>query len=141
MDMPRSASLSSAFAESEARVASSEVSAKPGRRRFTLSYKRKIVALATGLPGGEIGALLRREALYSSHLTNWRKEIAHIDAKTPEPKRGRKPEPARAEKLVIDKLERELARTQRRLTQAEAIIDAQKKLCALLGLPISEESP
>ena len=146
MDRPSSASLSSALAESQALAASTvrpttEVSAKSARRRFTLSYKRKIVALATGLPAGEIGALLRGEGLYSSHLTHWRKEIARIDARTPEPKRRRKPDPARAEKQVIDQLERELARTRKRLVQAEAIIDAQTKLCALLDLPSSEELP
>jgi len=70
MDRPSSASLSSAPAESQALAASTvrpttEVSAKSARRRFTLSYKRKIVALATGLPAGEIGALLRGEGLYS----------------------------------------------------------------------------
>lgn len=120
---------------------SPEVLGKATRRRFTLGYKRKIVALAAGLPAGEIGALLRREGLYSSHLTHWRRLIAQLDAKTPEPKRGRKPDPTRAEKLKIDKLERDNARLEKRLKQAEAIIDAQKKLCALLGLPSSEELP
>lgn len=120
---------------------STEVAGKPTRRRFAISYKRKIVVLAAGLPAGEVGALLRREGLYSSHLTHWRREIAKIDAQTPEPKRGRKPDPARNEKIKIDKLERELARAQKRLAQAEAIIDAQKKLCALLGLPMVEEQP
>ena len=120
---------------------SAEVAAKSTRRRFTLAYKRKIVAMAAGLPSGEIGALLRREGLYSSHLTHWRQLVAALDASSPEPQRGRKPDPARPEKLKLDRLERELARTQKRLAQAEAIIDAQKKLCALLGLPSSEESP
>ena len=64
-----------------------------------------------------------------------------MDAKTPEPKRGRKPDPLRPEKIRIDKLERENARLEKKLKQAEAIIDAQKKLCALLGLPSSEELP
>ena len=97
--------------------------------------------MATNLPGGEVGALLRREGLYSSHLTNWRKEIARLDAQTVEPRRGRKPDPARPEKLMIEKLEREKARLEKRLVQAEAIIDAQKKLCALLGLPVCEDLP
>ncbi len=99
------------------------------------------MALATGLPSGEIGALLRREGLYSSHLTNWRHLLATHDAATSEPRRGRKPDPARPDRLRIEKLERELARSHKRLAQAEAIIDAQKKLCALLGLPSGEELP
>lgn len=51
---------------------STEVPGNATRRRFTLKYKREIVTLATGLPSGEVGALLRREGLYSSHLTHWR---------------------------------------------------------------------
>jgi len=121
--------------------ASTEVPGKATRRRFTLSYKRKIVALAAGIPDGELGAMLRREGLYSSHLTHWRRQVAALDAQTPEPQRGRKPDPTRPEKLRINQLERDLARAQKRLAQAEAIIDAQKKLCALLGLPSSEEQP
>lgn len=120
---------------------STEIPGKATRRRFTAAYKRRIVTLADGLPAGEIGALLRREGLYSSHLSQWRQQVATLDAHAPEPRRGRKPDPARPEKLKIDKLERELARTQKRLVHAEAIIDAQKKLCALLGLPGSEERP
>ncbi len=97
--------------------------------------------MAEGLAAGEVGALLRREGLYSSHLSNWRLILATLDAQTPEPKRGRKPDTLRNEQIRIDKLERENARLEKRLKQAEAIIDAQKKLCALLGLPISEELP
>lgn len=120
---------------------SAEIPGKATRRRFTTAYKRRIVTLAAGLPAGEVGALLRREGLYSSHLSQWRQHVATLDAHAPEPRRGRKPDPARPERLRIDKLERELARTQKRLVHAEAIIDAQKKLCALLGLPGSEERP
>ena len=120
---------------------STEVVRAATRRRFTLTYKRKIVTLASSLPPGEIGALLRREGLYSSHLTNWRHLLAAHDAAAVEPKRGRKLDPARLDRLRIEKLERELARSQKRLIQAEAIIDAQKKLCALLGLPSGEELP
>jgi len=120
---------------------STEVAGKPARRRFTLAYKRKIVDLAAGLADGELGALLRREGLYSSYLCNWRREVAALDANSPEPQRGRKPDPARPDKLRINQLERQLAHAQKRLVQAEAIIDAQKKLCALLGLPSSEELP
>lgn len=119
---------------------STEVVNPPSRRRFTLGYKRKIVAMADGLPPVEVGALLRREGLYSSHLTNWRRTLAVLE-QTSEPRRGRKPDPVRHERLRIEKLERELIRANKRLAQAEAIIDAQKKLCALLGLPSGEEKP
>jgi len=111
------------------------------RRSFTLAYKRKIVVLASSLPAGEIGALMRREGLYSSHLTDWRRLIARLDAQAPEPQRGPKPDLARPERLLNEKLERDNARLRVRLHQAEAIIDAQKKLCALLGLPSIEELP
>jgi transposase len=120
---------------------STEVSGAATRRRFTLAYKRKIVTLASSLPAGEIGALLRREGLYSSHLTNWRHMLAAHDAATAEPKRGRKPDPTRPDRLSHEKLRRENARLQIRLQHAEAIIAAQKKLCALLGLPSVEEQP
>jgi len=97
--------------------------------------------LSTGLASGEIGALLRRDGLYSSHLTNWRQQLAAVDAKVAEPRRGRKPDPTRPDRLKFDQLQREIARLQKRLMQAKAIIDAQKKFCALLGLPSCEELP
>ncbi|MGH8031028.1 MAG: hypothetical protein ACREO8_01350 [Luteimonas sp.] len=108
-------------------AASVEVPGKATRRRFTLAYKRRLVTLATGLASGEIGVLLRREGLYSSHLTNWRQPLAAVDAKVAEPTRGRKPDPTWPDRLKFDKLHRENARLQQRLMQAEAIIDAQKK--------------
>jgi transposase len=120
---------------------STEVSRAGTRRSFTLAYKRKIVVLASGLPVGEIGVLLRREGLYSSHLTHWRRLIATLDAQAPEPQRGPKPDLTRPDRLRNEKLERENARLRIRLQHAEAIIDAQKKLCALLGLPSVEELP
>lgn len=106
-----------------------------------MAYKRKIVVLAGSLPAGEIGALMRREGLYSSQLTDWRQLIARLDAQAPEPQRGPKPDLARPDRLRSEKLERENARLRIRLQHAEAIIDAQKKLCALLGLPSVEELP
>jgi transposase-like protein len=137
-------SLSTDLAKAPSRAAeppsSTEVVNPPSRRRFTLAYKRKIVAMADGLPPIEVGALLRREGLYSSHLANWRRALAGLE-QTSEPRRGRKPDPVRHERLRIEKLERELVRANKRLAQAEAIIEAQKKLCALLGLPSSEEKP
>ena len=141
LEIPISALAEAPGSAAKSVPGSTEVLAKPRRRGFTLGYKRKIVALAAGLPTGEIGALLRREGLYSSHLSHWRRQIESLDARTPEPRRGPKPDPARAEKIEIDKLTRENARLVKRLWQAEAIIDAQKKLCALLGIPPIEEQP
>jgi len=114
-------------------VDETEVSAKPRRRRFSPEYKLKIVEAAEQCRGkGEVGALLRREGLYSSHLVSWRREAL---AGLQERKRGRKPEPA--ERRRIAQLERENARLKLRLEQAEAIIEVQKKLSALLGITTS----
>lgn len=101
------------------------------RRVFSAAYKSRILAEADTCAVGELGALLRREGLYSSHLTAWRR-LRQVGGQTGlEPKkRGRKPSP---EKKRIEQLEQQLAKTQRRLEQAEAIIDAQKKLTVLLA--------
>lgn len=118
-------------------VRETEVSARPRRRQFSAEYKLRIVEAAERCRGkGEIGALLRHEGLYSSHLTTWRREaLAGLKKRT----RGRKPESA--ERRRIKQLERDHARLRRRLEQAEAIIEVQKKVSALLGitLPTVEE--
>lgn len=104
-----------------------EVQPRVTRRRFTVAYKRKIVKEAAQCAHGEVGALLRREGLYSSYLTKWREDYA---AGTLSDKaRGPRVNPNAAE---VKRLERENARLQRKLAQAEAIIDAQKKLARLL---------
>ena len=112
-----------------------EVVARPKRRRFAAEYKLRILREADGCKGpGEIGALLRREGLYSSHLVLWRRqreEAARIQLKTR--KRGPK---AKAQDPRVKHLERETARLQRRLKRAEAIIEIQKKVAALLGIPL-----
>ena len=113
-------------------VRETEVGARPRRRHFSAEYKLEIVEAAERCRGkGEIGALLRREGLYSSHLTTWRREAL---AGLQERKRGRKPESA--ERRRIEQLERETARLERRLEQAEVIIDIQKKVSALLGITV-----
>ena len=109
-----------------------EISAKAERRQFSAAYKLRVLQEAERCSKGEIGALLRREGLYSSHLTTWRRQqaagqLAGLAAKP----RGPKPNPE-AEKLK--RLRKENERLQRRLQQAEAIIEAQKKLSQLLGL-------
>jgi len=79
--------------------------------------------------------------LYSSHLTHWRKEVEEAEQAALAPKpRGPKPDLAKAESRRNEALEREVARLQRKLERAEQIIEAQKKLCELLGLPTEEET-
>ncbi|HVT17520.1 MAG TPA: transposase [Thermoanaerobaculia bacterium] len=113
-------------------VRATEVSARPRRRRFSAEYKLKIVEAAERCKGkGEVGALLRREGLYSSHLAVWRREAL---AGLRERQRGRKPEPV--ERRRVEQLERECARLKRCLEQTEAIIEVQKKLSALLGIAL-----
>ena len=118
-----------------------EVAALPKRRQFSPAYKRRIVreANACQVPG-EVGALLRREGLYSSHLTHWRREVKAGEnaALAPKP-RGPKPDLAKAESRRVEVLEREVTRLRQKLGRAEQIIEAQKKLCEILGLPADEE--
>jgi transposase len=108
-----------------------EVVEKPVRRKFTAEYKSRVLREADACaPGtGELGALLRREGLYSSHLTTWRRqrEQAELDALAPK-KRGRKAAEPHPLARRVAELERDNARLQRRLQQAEVIIDVQKKL-------------
>jgi len=116
-----------------------EVPEKAKRRQFTAEYKRSIVAQAEACrDDGAIGALLRREGLYSSHLTTWRrqKEQGELDALTPK-KRGRK---STANPLADEnhRLHAQVAHLSRRLEQAELIIDVQKKVSALLGISLPE---
>jgi transposase len=100
------------------------------RRHFSAEYKARILAEADACTErGQIGALLRREGLYSSHLDKWRKQRA-LGQLGPQ-KRGRKADPQAAE---IARLRQEVERLQGRLQQAETIIEVQKKLSELLGL-------
>jgi len=111
-----------------------EVVVKAQRRHFTAEYKRRILQEADACTQhGEIGALLRREGLYSSHLNTWRRQRARgeLQGLTPA-KRGRKADPQAAE---IVRLQRETERLTAQLARAELIIDVQKKVSRLLGLP------
>jgi transposase-like protein len=114
-----------------------QVAAKPQRRSFTAEYKRRLLkeADACTTPGA-VGALLRREGLYSSHLVEWRRARARgeLAALTPK-KRGRKPIPVDPRDRKIAKLERQLAHMTGRAERAEALVEAQKNLAALLGRP------
>jgi transposase len=115
-----------------------EVRERPARRRFTGEFKRRIVEEADACrEPGEIGALLRRHGLYSSHLVDWRAQYRQgaLNGLTPR-RRGPKPQKNPLADRVA-KLEREKARLEKRLLQAETIIEVQKKLSVLLGIPLS----
>jgi len=111
-----------------------EVVAKATRRRFTAAYKRKVLQEADRCERpGEIGALLRREGLYSSHLTAWRAARARGELGGDGTKRrGPKPKPRSPDVRRILQLERENRRLRARAERAEALVEVQKKLSALL---------
>jgi len=116
-----------------------EVSSKAQRRRFPAEYKRKVLQEADACTKqGELAALLRREGLYSSHLTTWRRlreagELSGLAAK----KRGPKARPVDDRDRTIAEQQREIARLAAKLERAEIIIDVQKKLvdCSGAGCP------
>lgn len=121
-------------------VPNPEVLEKPIRRRFTAEYKLRILQEVDALSdSGQIGALLRREGLYSSNLTTWRRQRDNgsIAALSPK-KRGRKGR--RQDPLIQEneQLRRQNERLARRLKKAEAIIDFQKKISEILGIPLSQ---
>jgi transposase len=128
-----------AFHDAPTDIPDPEVVPKAKRRKFSAEYKRRILEEADNCTEpGQIGALLRREGLYSSHLSTWRRQrdrglVQALSSR----KRGRKRK---------DELEREVARLQREnerlqasLEQAETIIEVQKKLSRLLGLATEED--
>ena len=117
-----------------------EVLERPARRRFTAAYKLAILGEADACSGhGEVGALLRREGLYSSHLTTWRKQRDEGALKALSPsKRGRKPKAKNPLADEVARLERENGKLRKRLGQAELIIDFQKKVADLLGIPLAK---
>ena len=119
---------------------SAEVSESPERRRFTAAYKLAIVQEADRCTEpGQIGALLRREGLYSSHLGKWRKlrdrgALHGLSAKKRGPKAGASP----LLKKENEQLRRENARLQKKLAKSEMVIDFQKKVAALLDIPLNQ---
>jgi transposase-like protein len=112
-----------------------EVSARPRRRTYTAAYKLKVLdEVAAATERGAVAVILRREGLYASHLAAWRKELRNGGVAALQKKRGRKPaQPVDAE---LVRLQRENAKLSRRLAQAEAIIDVQKKVASLLGITL-----
>ena len=113
----------------------------PVRRRFTAEYKAAIVAEADRCrEPGAVGALLRREGLYSSHLAAWRAQLrAGGEAGLKGRRRGPAPKPKPSAREVA--LERENRRLQKQLAKAELIIDFQKKVHGLMGLPLKSLPP
>ena len=133
-------SSSTSVRDTAGTVSDPEVLEKPKRRRFTAKYKLHVVEQADACTDqGETGALLRREGLYSSHLTNWRRlrDSGALTGLTP-CRRGRKADPAKEESRRMETLERENQRLRERLAKAELIIDVQKKVSSLLGIPPSQ---
>jgi transposase len=118
-------------------AADPEVSSKAVRRKYSAAYKQRILKEADQCGPGQVAALLRREGLYSSNLTAWRKQRAsgEIAGLTPR-KRGKKSVPRNPLTAENEQLRRETARLQKRLHQAETIVAVQKKLCDLLGLTV-----
>jgi transposase len=125
------------------RASDPEVPARHPRRRFTTAYKLEILRKAEACTrAGDVGALLRREGLYSSHLVTWRRQRER--GLTPK-KRGRKPTSSdpRLAQLEREKtaLETTNRRLERRLQRAETIILFQKKVAELLGIPLKPVEP
>ena len=114
-----------------------EVPQKARRRKFTAEYKWRVLVAADACKApGELGALLRREGLFSSHLTSWRKhrKAGSLRGLTPK-KRGRKSErhPLQAK---VEQLQRQNQQLLQKLEQAQILVEFQKKACDLLGIPL-----
>jgi len=125
-------------AGSSARRPQVEVLAKPERRRFTAEYKKQILEEIDAVrEPGAVGAILRREGLYSSHLAIWRaaRKRRELEALAPR-KRGPKPKERDPRDRRIVDLERENARLSARAERAEAIIEIQKKVSEFLGIQL-----
>ena len=114
-----------------------EVTEKTTRRRFTAKYKLVILEKTDNAAQGEIGAVLRREGLYSSLLSKWREqrergELAGLSPK----KRGRKKKEVNPLTKRVTELERDKRRLERKIAQQQVLLDIQKKVSELLGIPL-----
>jgi transposase len=122
----------------QGRLPDPEVTERPVPRRFTAEYKARIVQEADRLGRQELGSLLRREGLYSSQVSDWRKQRDHALQKWMEPQKpGPKPEAPNPLAGEVAQLRREKAALERRLKQAEAIIEVQKKIAEILSIPLN----
>jgi transposase len=117
-----------------------EVSAKARRRRFTTAEKLRVLLEADACADqkGAVAALLRREGLYSSHLASWRAQRVNGQLGPAPRKRGPVPTAPDARDQQIAELERRAQRAEARADRAERLVELQKKVSELLGLPLSE---
>ena len=118
-----------------------EVVAKAQRRRFTAEYKRRVVREADRCTTtGAIGGLLRREGLYSSYLTTWRaaRDRGELEGLTPKQRGPKVVTPDPRDKRIAEQ-EREISKWRQRAERAEALVEVQKKVAALLGTPLDNE--
>ncbi|KRC01395.1 hypothetical protein ASE26_20405 [Duganella sp. Root198D2] len=124
----------------EAQRPDPEVVPTAKRRTFSKAEKLRILAAADAcVAPGDIGALLRREGIYSSHLATWRKQRQQAsEAAALERKRGPKVDSGAVEARRVQALEKEVERLRTKLAKADLIIDVQKKLSTLLGLDTSD---
>jgi transposase-like protein len=138
MSQPQPNNQSSQNGQSKTSRPEPEVVPPVQHRRFSAAYKQRILAEAEGCSQpGEVGALLRREGLYSSHLTRWRQQLqaAQLDRFQGQ-KQGRKADRPASE---LARLQRENERLKSQLERADLIIEAQKKLWQLFNLPIYQD--
>lgn len=120
-------------------VADPEVSEVVKRRKHTASYKLRILKEADACTEqGQIGALLRREGLYHSNLTSWRKQRDEGSLQSLSCKRGRKKKSVHPLTRKVEELEREVKHLRIKLNQAEMIIDVQKKISEILGIQMKQ---
>src|SRR2546427_3749429 len=128
--------------ETSGMTTETEVVAKARRRRFTAAEKLRVLKEADGCTRpGELGALLRREGLYSSHLSAWRAarqrgELAGLAPRA----RGPKAKPVDPRDRKLAEQAREITRLQGRLERAEGLIAVQKKVSELLGIPLASDA-
>ena len=118
-----------------------EVTAKPTRRRYTAEYKHKILREAeTCTRSGELGALLRREGLYFSNLTVWRKQRERRELEgLSQKKRGLLPKEKNPLAAKVATLERENRRLKSRAERAEGLVELQKKVSEILGIELKHD--
>ena len=121
-------------------IPDSEVLERPIRRKFSADYKLKILQEADTLKNpGDLGALLRREGLYASNIAmwNWQREKGELEGLTPKKRGPKEKSPEELERRIKD-LERDNKKLKRRLEHAEMIIDVQKKISELSGIPLKK---
>jgi transposase len=114
-----------------------EVTAKAKRRRFTAEFKRRILKEADACDRGELGALLRREGLYSSHLVEWRRarDAGELAGLTPR-KRGPKAQPPDPLAAKVAEQQKQIARLEAENAKLQLICEVQKKVSLLLGVTL-----